>query len=150
MMATTYTAILLHIIFSTKNREPSITPAVETELYAYIGGVCRGTGSVLLDANGTTDHVHLLVSLGKTTSISELMLQVKRDSSTWIKTKGPEFAEFHWQEGYAALSIGRSQVSTLKGYLAKQKAHHREVSFREEFIDFLRKYEIPFDERYLD
>ena len=149
-MATTYTTILLHIIFSTKNREPLITPTIEPELYAYIGGICKNAGSVLLDANGTTDHSHLLVSLGKTVSIADLMLQVKRDSSTWIKTKSPEFGAFHWQEGYAALSIGRSQVAAVRRYIAGQKEHHRKVSFRDELIGFLRRYQIPFEERYLD
>ncbi len=149
-MATTYTCMLLHVIFSTKDRAPLITPDIEPELYAYIGGICRNMGSVLLDANGTADHIHLLVSLGKTIAIADLMLLVKRDSSAWIKTKGVEFEAFRWQEGYASLSIGQSQVPTIKDYLAKQKEHHKRVAFREEYIEFLRKYNIPFDERYLD
>ncbi len=149
-MATTYTSLLIHIIFSTKLRKPFITPVIESDLYAYIGGICRHNNSTLLHAGGTTDHIHLLVSLGKTIALADLMLQVKRDSSTWIKTTRSEFAAFRWQDGYAALSIGQSQVETLKRYLDRQKEHHKTVSFREELIDFLRRYQIPFEEQYLD
>ncbi|HZW10988.1 MAG TPA: IS200/IS605 family transposase [Phycisphaerales bacterium] len=149
-MATTYTALLIHFIFSTKDRDALITREIEPELYAYIGGICRSTGSVLLDANGNVDHIHLLVSLGKTISVADLMLQVKRDSSSWIKTKGAAFEAFKWQDGYAALTIGQSQVDMIRGYFAKQKEHHKAVSFRDEFIEFLHRYQIPFDERYLD
>ncbi|QKK09606.1 MAG: IS200/IS605 family transposase [Planctomycetota bacterium] len=149
-MATTYVSILLHVIFSTKLRAPLITPSIEPDLHAYIGGVCKSNSCVLLAANGTTDHVHLLISLGKTVSISELMLQVKRDSSTWIKSQGQEFAGFRWQEGYGAFSIGQSQVDAVRRYIAGQKEHHKTVPFRDELIEFLRRYEIPFEERYLD
>lgn len=149
-MATTYTSLLLHIIFSTKHRDPLITVSLEPELHAYVGGICKANGSALLAANGTADHIHLLISLGKTVSISDLMLQVKRDSSTWIKSKGQEFADFRWQEGYGAFSIGQSQVEALRRYIAGQKEHHKTVPFRDELIEFLRRYEIPFEERYLD
>ncbi len=149
-MASTLTSLLVHFIFSTKCREPLITPTIEPELYAYIGGVCKNINSPLLAAGGTEDHIHLLVSLSKTVSLADLMLAVKRDSSTWIKTKGDTFASFHWQEGYGAFSIGQSQVEAVKRYLAKQKEHHQTVSFREELIEFLRRYQVPYDEKYLD
>ncbi len=149
-MATTYTSILVHFIFSTKHRAPLITTAIESELYAYIGGICRGNKSVLLAANGTTDHIHLLVSLSKTISVATLMLEIKRDTSSWIKTKGREFGQFRWQEGYAAFTVGQSQVEAVQRYLTGQKEHHRTVSFREELIKFLRRYQIPYEERYLD
>ncbi len=149
-MATTYTSILLHCIFSTKHRDPLLSPAIEPDLYAYIGGTCRANSSPLLDAGGTDDHLHLLISLGKTVNIADLMMQVKRDTSAWIKNKGDEFEMFRWQEGYAAFSIGQSQVATLKRYIDRQREHHRAVSFREELIEFLRRYQIPFEEQYLD
>ncbi len=109
-----------------------IPETVEPDLYAYIGGICRNHGCRLLDAGGTVDHVHLLVSMGKTIAVSELLMQIKRDSSKWIKTQGPEFAAFGWQDGYGAFSIGQSQVEDLRRYLAGQKEHHRTRSFKEE------------------
>lgn len=149
-MATTHTSILIHFIFSTKHREPLISPAIEDDLYAYIGGICRNNKSALLDAGGTVDHVHFLISLGKTITLADLMMQVKRDSSTWIKSNGDVFAMFRWQEGYAAFSVGQSQVETLKHYFAKQKEHHKTVSFRDELIEFLRRYQVPYEDCYLD
>ena len=148
-MASTLTSILLHIVFSTKNREARITEALEPDLYAYIGGICRNNGSALRGAGGTFDHVHLLVSQAKTISTSDLLQQIKGDSSEWIKTQGAEFAGFRWQEGYGAFSIGESQVGALRRYLAGQKEHHRTRSFQEEFLALLRKYKVEYDERYI-
>ncbi len=146
-MAQTLTSLLTHIIFSTKLREPLIDAKDEAALYAYIGGICRNHGSPLLDAGGTEDHVHLLVSLSKNIAVAELLLDVKRDSSSWMKTR--DVARFGWQDGYAAFSIGQSQVEDLKRYLSRQKEHHKTKTFQEELLEFLRKYGIAYDERYL-
>ncbi|MFG0286148.1 MAG: IS200/IS605 family transposase [Phycisphaerales bacterium JB039] len=148
-MASTLTSILLHIVFSTKNREACIAEAIEPDLHAYIGGICRNNGSALRAAGGTSDHIHLLVSQAKTISTSDLLQQIKGDSSEWIKTRGGEFAGFRWQEGYGAFSIGQSQVGALRRYLAGQKEHHRTRSFQEEFLELLRKYKVEYDERYI-
>lgn len=148
-MAQTLVSLLTHVVFSTKNREALITPEIEPELYAYIGGIMKNHDSCLLDAGGTADHVHLVLSQSKNISLSSLMKDVKKDSSSWIKTKGKVFRTFHWQDGYAAFSIGQSGIAMLKRYLNSQKEHHRNRSFQEELIQFLTNYGIGYDERYL-
>jgi putative transposase len=121
VMAQTLTSCLIHFIFSTKNRTPIITPEVEPDLFAYIGGSTRAMESPLLAANGVADHVHLLISMDKKMSMSHLMENVKKDSSKWIKTRGREFEAFHWQDGYAGFSIGKSMQDTVEKYIANQK-----------------------------
>ena len=148
-MSQTLVSLMVHVIFSTKNREPFITPEIEPELFAYVGGILKNYESRLLDAGGTADHVHLQVSQSKNVSLSSLMKDVKKDSSSWIKTKGSRFRNFHWQDGYGAFSIGKSDIPELKKYIAGQKEHHRKRSFQEELIAFLDEYGIAYDERYL-
>ena len=148
-MAQTLVSLLTHVIFSTKNREPFITPEIEPELFAYVGGILQNYESRLLAAGGTVNHVHLLISQSKNISLSSLMKDVKKDSSAWIKTKGKEFANFYWQDGYGAFSVGAKELHGVKKYIASQKEHHRKRSFREELIEFLDEYGIQYDERYL-
>ena len=148
-MAQTLVSLLVHIVFSTKNREPFITPEIEPELYSYVGGILKNHESRLLDVGGTPDHLHLLISQSKNASLSSLMKDVKKDSSLWIKTKGRQFRNFHWQDGYGAFSIGKSDIPRLKEYIASQKEHHRRGTFKEELIGFLDEYGIAYDERYL-
>ena len=125
----------------------SLHPEIEPELFAYMGGIPKNHESRLLDAGGTADHVHLLVSNSKNMSISSLMKDVKKDSSSWIKTKGSQFRNFHWQDGYGAFSIAKSDVAELKKYIAGQKEHHRKRFFHEELIEVLEEYGIAYDER---
>ena len=141
--------ILVHVVFSTKNRADLILPGVENNLYGYINGIVENNKSKLILANGTTNHIHLLVSLGKTIDISELVGDIKRDSSKWIKAKSKNFENFHWQEGYGAFSIGQSQVPDVLKYITNQKEHHQKKDFRDEFRALLRKYEVEYDERYI-
>ena len=148
-MAQTLVNLLVHTIFSTKNCEPFITNEIEPELFAYVGGILNNNGCRLLTAGGTANHVHLLVSQSKNVALSSLMKDVKKDSSSWIKTKGNEFRNFHWQDGYGAFSVGHSEIGGLKKYIAGQKKHHRKRSFQEELIEFLNEYGIHYDERYL-
>ena len=148
-MSQTLVSLMAHVVFSTKNREPFITPEIEPELFAYVGGILNNHESRLLDAGGTADHVHLLISQSKNISLSALMKDIKKDSSSWIKTKGSEFSNFHWQDGYGAFSIGKSEIPELKKYIASQKEHHRKRTFKEELIEFLDKYGVAYDERYL-
>jgi len=148
-MAQTLTSLLVHLVFSTKNRADQITPEVEPKLFAYIGGILKNEKSVLLASGGTMNHVHLLVSQSKNVALSELVKEIKQSSSKWIKTQGKEFADFHWQEGYGAFTLGQSQVETLRGYLAKQKVHHQKQSFEDELREVLVRYEVDYDERYL-
>src|SRR5205085_2634677 len=113
-MAHSVASILVHVVFSTKNREPLITPEIEPDLYPYMAGIFRAQGSPSLAGNGTADHVHWLVSLGRTIAIADLIEEVKKGSSAWIKTKARSFEPFHWQIGYGAFSIGGSGVERLK------------------------------------
>ena len=148
-MASTLTKILLHITFSTKNRAALIPGTVEPDLYGYIGGICRHMESPLSAMNGTADHVHMLVSLSKSVALSDLMLNIKRDSSKWIKENVPTLKTFAWQDGYFAFSIGESGVEALRAYIANQKEHHKTVDFKDEIRAFLRKYGIEWNERYI-
>lgn len=109
-MAQTLTSLFIHIVFSTKHRVPIITPEVEPDLFSYMGGILKNNSSPLLAAGGTSDHVHLLVSQSKNIALSDLLKDVKKDSSSWIKTKGEVFNDFHWQDGYGAFSISQSEV----------------------------------------
>ena len=148
-MAQTLVSMLIHVVFSTKHREDFITPEIEDDLYAYLGGAARKQQSRLLAAGGTANHVHLLLSQSKNVALSPLIAELKKGSSVWIKTKGREFTNFHWQDGYGGFSIGHSQIPTLRAYFANQKQHHHKTSFQVELIEFLKKYEIEYDERYL-
>lgn len=144
-MGQTLAKVLLHVVFSTKERRPFISPEIESALFAYIGGICRNHDALLLAAGGVADHVHLLLSFGRETSIANLVMHIKKDSSRWIKTQGPRFAEFAWQEGYGVFSIGESQREDLLTYIAGQHEHHARRSFQDEYLAFLAKYGLKHD-----
>ena len=141
--------ILVHLVFSTKNREPVLTEPVRAPLCAYASAVLRDLDSHVVAINAWRDHVHILFTLSKNRSLAQVVMEVKRATSKWIKTQGPEFAKFHWQSGYGAFSIGQSGVDEVKTYIANQAGHHRVKSFEEEFRSLLKRYEIEFDERYV-
>lgn len=124
-------------------------PEIENDLFRYMNGIVENNNSKLILANGTKNHVHLLISLGKTLSISELIGDIKRDSSVWIKKQDSQFSNFHWQEGYGAFSIGQTQVNEVIKYISNQKEHHKEKSFENEMRSFYQKYGIEFDECYV-
>lgn len=126
-----------------------ILPEIEEELWSYIGGILKNNKSKLLASNGTENHIHLLISLSKNVSLSELIGDIKRDSSKWIKTKGIRFEKFQWQDGYGAFSIGHTQIEDVKKYIAKQKIHHSKTTFEDELRYFLTKYEVDFSENYV-
>jgi REP-associated tyrosine transposase len=148
-MPQSLSSVLIHLIFSTKNREPFITPSIESELHPYMAKIFRRLKSPSLAIDGTLDHVHILFSLSRVLNIAELVEEIKTDSSKWIKTKGSEFRNFHWQRGYGAFSIGQSQVAAVKRYIARQKIHHQRVTFQDEYRKFLKTYGIEYDERYV-
>ncbi|MBI1831156.1 MAG: IS200/IS605 family transposase [Planctomycetes bacterium] len=140
--------IYLHIVFSTKNRKPSLQDAViRDEMHKYLGGLCNGLGCPVLRVGGVEDHVHILCRLGRTVSIAEFIKELKRESSIWVKTKGPAFDDFHWQGGYGAFSISPSHVEAVRQYIANQEEHHRTVTFQDEFRRLLVKYGLEYDER---
>jgi putative transposase len=138
--------ILVHAVFSTKNRADLIAPGIEEGLYGYIHGIVENNKSKLILAGGTSDHIHLLISLGKTVDISGLIGDIKRDSSVWMKEHR---RDFYWQEGYGAFSIGQSQIPSVTEYIHRQKQHHAKQDFKDEFRGLLRKYEVDFDERFV-
>jgi REP-associated tyrosine transposase len=148
-MPQSLSSVLIHLIFSTKNREPFLNTSIESELHPYMASIFRGLKSPSLALDGTPDHLHILFSLSRVIKIADLVEEVKTDSSKWIKTKGPEFTNFHWQKGYGAFSIGQSQITTLKRYIARQKLHHQRNSFQDEYRKFLKTYGIDYDERYV-
>ncbi len=140
--------VLIHLIFSTKNRAPSIDPAIECELYPYLASICRNHNSPTHAIGGTENHVHIACSLSRTTTISRLLEEVKRSSSKWMKTKGAKFSSFAWQNGYAAFSIGQSQLDAVRAYIGRQREHHTAKSFEDELRRFLTRYQVAYDERY--
>ena len=148
-MPQSLSSVLVDLIFSTKNREPFITAQIETELHPYMASVFRELKSPALALDGTTDHIHALCALSRTITIANLIEEVKTSSSKWIKTKGREFGNFQWQRGYGAFSIGQSQVEVVKRYIRNQKQHHRRPTFEEEYRQFLKRYRVKYDERYV-
>ncbi|HEY4760323.1 MAG TPA: IS200/IS605 family transposase [Thermoguttaceae bacterium] len=141
--------VLIHIIFSTKNRAPFIEPDIQDTLYAYLATATRTCGCPAHKIGGTTDHVHIVCSLVRTMTIAELVGTIKADSSKWIKTQRVTLNDFSWQNGYGAFSIGQSQLETVRNYITQQNEHHRTLTFQEEFREFLQRYEIKYDERYI-
>jgi putative transposase len=142
--------IYLHIAFSTKDRRPHLGDAsIRSELHQYLGGTCNNLDCPILRVGGVDDHVHLLCRLGRTISVANLVKELKRESSQWLKAKAPELQEFFWQNGYGAFSVSPSHVDALITYIAKQEEHRRKETFQEEFRRLLTKYHLEWDERYV-
>jgi putative transposase len=139
----------VHIVFSTKYRQPLITAAIETELHAYLGGICKKMECPPVKVGGYTDHIHILCLLSKKITLMKLLEEVKSHSSKWVKTKGAEFSNFYWQDGYGAFSVNPAEVDTVIHYIENQKEHHSKKLFQEEYRAFLKKYQVEFDERYV-
>lgn len=139
----------VHIVFSTKYRQPIITPAIETELHAYLGGICKKMECPPVKVGGYTDHIHILCLLSKKITLMKLLEEVKSHSSKWVKTKGTEFSNFYWQDGYGAFSVNPAEVDTVIHYIENQKEHHSKKLFQEEYRAFLKKYQVEYDERYV-
>jgi REP element-mobilizing transposase RayT len=142
--------ILVHIIFSTKARRPCLRePALRAELHHYLGGILQQRDCQPLIVGGVEDHVHLLTALSRTCTAAELVKELKRGSSLWIKTKGAALQDFSWQSGYGVFSIGFSQLEQVRRYVAEQERHHQKLTFQAEFRRLLQKYEIAYDEQYV-
>ena len=148
-MAQTLVSLLVHIVFSTKNRANLITPEIEPDLYKYISGTLRKMESPCMKIGGTANHLHLLVSQSKNIAMAFLLEELKKSSSKWIKQQDTSFRSFKWQDGYGAFSIGRSNVAALKRYIELQKSHYRRRSFEDELRGLLKKYRVEYDERYI-
>ena len=148
-MGDSYTNLLYHIVFSTKDRRPLITPEYEVRFYDYIGGTIRELGGISLALNGTEDHLHLLAKLRPDRALSDALRKLKANASGWMHRVFPSLEDFTWQRGYGAFTVSQSNVREVSEYIARQKQHHQKASFRDEFIQFLIANEIEFDERYL-
>ena len=148
-MAQSLSQLYVHIVFSTKERYPFIQTDIESELYAYMAGAIKHMNGIPCLINGTVDHVHILATLPRTVTLAKYIEGIKRPSSQWIKTKGEMNQKFAWQNGYGVFSVSSSRRDSVKRYIAGQKEHHRELSFKEEILEFLQKYNVQYDERYL-
>ena len=148
-MSQSLAQILVHLVFSTKNRDPLLADDIRDELHAYIGGIVENHKGTLLKSGSVTDHIHLLIAHPRTITPSTLVQDIKTGSSKWLKTKGTRYADFHWQGGYGIFSISPSHRPALEEYIGSQAEHHRKVTFQEEYRRLLSRYEIAFDERYV-
>jgi putative transposase len=141
--------ILVHLVFSVKNREPLLENSIHAELHAYVGGITGNLNGTLLKAGSVADHIHLLVAHPRTCSPAELVQEIKTGSSKWLKTRGPRYAAFHWQNGYGVFSVSSSHRLTVESYLDRQAEHHRRITFQDEYRVLLKKHGIEYDERYV-
>lgn len=145
-----FVSCLIHVVFSTKERRPLITPALEERLWPYLGGIARENKMKALKVGGVADHVHILLSLPSTLAISKALQLVKGNSSKWIHETFPEQRLFEWQEGYGAFSIGVSGIDDTIAYIENQAEHHRRKTFKDELAAILRKHAMDYEEWMLD
>ena len=141
--------IYIHAIFSTRNREPVLAEGWRDELFQVIGGVVNGAGYRSLIVGGVSDHVHLLFCLGRTVAIADAMRAIKSNSSAWVNQKRDLPTSFHWQSGYAVFSVSQLNLEAVRDYVHRQPEHHARVAFQDELREWLRRYEIEWDEQYL-
>ena len=148
-MPHSYVSNMVHYIFSTKERFPFIDQELEARLWPYIGGIARENGMRALAIGGTNDHVHALLSLPATLSVAKAIQLIKGGSSKWIHDQLPNYRKFAWQDGYGAFSASASQMKSVVCYIDGQKKHHRKRTFEEEFLEFLDRYGVNYDRRYV-
>jgi len=148
-MAHTFSNILIHALFSTKHRRPSLDAELKSELFPYMGGIIAKLNGQSLLINGPSDHVHLLFVQPAALGLAELMEKVKANSSRWVHQRWPQRKGFAWQTGYTAFSVSQSQAEAVKTYIRNQEQHHRKKTFQEELIAFLKQHRIAYDPRYL-
>ncbi|MDR0565913.1 MAG: IS200/IS605 family transposase [Prevotellaceae bacterium] len=148
-MSQSLSKVYLHIAFSTKYRQPFIDGAVKERLWSYMGGICRKMDCDPIQVGGYTDHVHILCQLSKNVSQADLLEEVKKRSSKWIKTVGEAYADFYWQKGYAAFSVAPLSISRVVQYIKTQEERHSRQTFQDEMRGFFKKYEVEYDERYV-
>lgn len=141
--------IYVHLVFSTKHRKPLITDLIKEELFSYLGGICKNLECNPIQIGGHHDHVHILCLLSKKIPLTKLMEEVKSHSSKWIKTRGAEFESFYWQNGYGAFSVNPTELEIVKNYVFNQEEHHKRKTFQEEFLAFLKKYNVEYNDKYV-
>jgi putative transposase len=148
-MANTFSQVYLHIVFSTKNREPLIKQSWEETLYKYVSGIITNKGHKPLAINGMPDHIHLFIGFKPIMSISDLVREIKKSTSSYINDNKLLNGKFYWQEGYGVFSNSHSQIKEVCTYIQNQKNHHKIISFKEEYLSILKQYEVEYDEKYL-
>jgi REP element-mobilizing transposase RayT len=149
-MAQSLSRLWTHLIFSTKNRFPFLTDkTIRTDLHAYLAKVLREQDCETLIVNGVEDHIHALFALSRTHCIADVVKEIKRTSSGWVKELSPKLSKFHWQGGYGAFSVSQSNLDEVIRYIENQEEHHKRVKFQDEYRSFLKAYGIAFDERYV-
>ena len=148
-MANTFTSLHYHFVFGTKRREPWIRIEAQERIWAYMAGIARNLEYTLLSIGGMEDHVHLLIGLPATVTVSEALKRIKGGSSGWVKENIPGCQAFGWQDGYAAFSVSKSQIGEVEQYIRKQREHHQVKSFQEEYRAFLDRHGIGYAEKYL-
>jgi len=148
-MAQSHSFLLVHLVFSTKNRAPVLNNEIRPALHAYLATVARNAGCECYRVGGIADHVHLAIRLSRTISVATLVEELKTSSSKWLKTQSPGLTEFAWQSGYGAFSVGPTELEALRRYIENQEEHHKTRTFQEEYIAFLKKYGVEYDERYV-
>ena len=148
-MADTFSQIYIHLVFSVKGRQNVIHKTWREELFKYVSGIINGRDQKLFAIGGMPDHIHILISLRPNYLVSELVNSVKTNSSKWINSRGFVKGKFYWQEGYGAFSYGQSQLDYVIQYINNQEQHHQRKSFKEEYIEFLRNFEIEYNTGHL-
>lgn len=148
-MAQSLSKLFVHIIFHVKNNSIKIRKENRAELYAYMGAVIKDNGSIPIIINGVEDHVHVLCVMSKNIALAKLVEEIKRHSSRWIKTKGINYSKFAWQACYAGFSVSSSLHEKTKMYIKNQEAHHQKLSFKDEYLLFLKEYGIEYKEEYI-
>jgi REP element-mobilizing transposase RayT len=148
-MSQSLAKIYIHLIFSTKNREPILPDDIRPHLNSYMGGTLKGLGCSSIEINSEPDHAHLLFVMTRTETLSDIAGRVKKSANDWLRARGSQFANFYWQGGYGAFSVSQSAVEEVRQYIRNQHEHHRRISFQDEFRAFLKRYEIEFDERFV-
>ncbi len=141
--------VIIHIIFSSKDREPWLDPDVRPRMHAYVATICRDLNAEALRVGGVADHLHIVTTLPRSLSQADMVETLKKTSSKWIKGLNAKYRQFYWQRGYGAFSVSPSQLDAVLEYVENQEEHHRTRSFQEEYRDFLRKHRVEFDERYV-
>jgi len=148
-MDDTYTQLYIQFVFAVHNRASLIQPEWDSELYKYITGIIQNKSHKMIAINGMPDHLHMFIGFQPVDKMSELIKVVKGESSKWIKERGHVKGKFRWQEGYGAFSYSRSHINRVYHYIKNQKKHHQKKSFKEEYIELLKKFKVEFDERYI-
>lgn len=148
-MSQSLSRILLHLVFSTKNREPWLDSDLRPRAFAYLAEIGRDMGCTVHRVGGVADHIHMAMELPRTMTVADFVKKVKAASSVWIKDHGRHHEGFSWQAGYGVFSLGASQLQSLTDYIDQQEEHHRMKGFQEEYLEFLGKYGVAYDERYL-